>query len=402
MARPPFSPYQRRLFAFLSVATLFEGYDFFALAQVLPQIQQEYELTDFGVTALSAFVNAGTVAAMFLLRLADRWGRKRVLQVTIAGYTLATLVSGLAPNLATFAIAQCIGRVFLTAEWATTTVVAAEEFPADRRGEAMGLLQAFSSLGAILCVGVVPLLLRSPLGWRTVYLLGVVPLLLLAYARRGLKETARFEAVGPRAPSSLFATISGPHRRRIVQLGIAWLLTYSCTQNAIHFWKLYAVSERGWTDAQVGSILTAAALLAMPLVFLSGHLIDRIGRRKGAAVIYACLVGGTWFAYALPRGPLLVTTLTIAVFAVTAVLTVLKAYTAELFPTDVRADAFAWSNAIIGRVGYVLSPLLIGALAETRGWAGAIQPTMLLPALAYVLIVIRLPETASKELEDIA
>jgi putative MFS transporter len=70
--------------------------------------------------------------------------------------------------------------MFLIAEWATAMVFAAEEFPADKRGLVMGLTQGFASLGSVVCAGVAPLLLSSDLGWRMVYLVGIVPLVLVA------------------------------------------------------------------------------------------------------------------------------------------------------------------------------------------------------------------------------
>jgi MFS family permease len=70
-------------------------------------------------------------------------------------------------------------------------LIAAEEFPAARRGFVIGVIQAFSSLGSVLCAALVPALLATSLGWRAVYFVGVIPLLLLAWARRGLRETRR-------------------------------------------------------------------------------------------------------------------------------------------------------------------------------------------------------------------
>ena len=87
---------------------------------------------------------------------------------------------------------QFIARIFLIGEWATSMVYASEEYPSDRRGTVIGVLQAFSSLGAIFCAGVTPFLLSTAYGWRTVYLVGVLPLVILAFARRNLKETQRF------------------------------------------------------------------------------------------------------------------------------------------------------------------------------------------------------------------
>lgn len=410
-----FTNYQVRLFVFLSVATLFEGYDFFALAQVLDAIQLEFSLSKMGVTALTAFINAGTVLAYLLVRKADRWGRRRVLTITILGYTVFTLVSGLSTNVWMFAGAQFAARVFLIAEWATAMVYAAEEFPAQRRGMVIGVLGAFSSLGAIVCAGVVPMLLNLSFqwqgeiitpGWRSVYFVGVVPLLILAFARRNLKETKRFlEQQSKGAPTtSFFAIWRSPYRRRVIELGAIWMVTYACTQNAVHFWKIFAKQEAGMDDVGVAKALTLAAVVSLPLVFASGKLLDLIGRRWGAVVIYVSLIVGILSAYTpdLPK-PALIVGLIIAVFGVTAVLAVLNAFTSELFPTELRGDAFAWTNNLLGRIGYVLSPLLIGALAESMdSWATAIRPTVIFPAIALVLIWWLLPETKGKELEESA
>jgi putative MFS transporter len=85
------------------------------------------------------------------------------------------------------------------------------------------------------------------------------------------------------------------------------------------------------------------------------------------------------------------------------VLPVLNAFTAELFPTDLRGDAFAWSNNLLGRVGYVLSPALVGVLAGRFGsWGPAVQLTVIGPVIALVLMLLWLPETRARELEETA
>lgn len=404
--KTPLTGYQWRLFIFLSVATFFEGYDFFALAQVLDAIQDEFGLDKFQLTALTAFINAGTIVAYLLVRKADRWGRRKVLMATIVGYTLFTLFSGLSTTVWMFAGFQFIARVFLIAEWATSMVMAAEEFPADRRGMVIGLIQAFSSLGAIACVGVVPLLLTTEYGWRSVYFVGVIPLLILAFARRNLKETKRFEeqVIATGAKRSFLDIFRGPHRKRVLQLGAIWFLTYACTQNAVHFWKIWAKQDPGmlWDDFQVGRTLFLAAIVSMPLIFLAGKMLDVIGRKAGAVVIYLTLAVSVIVAYTPGLPPLVLgAAMTGAVFGVTAVLAVLNAFTSELFPTDLRGDAFAWTNNLIGRIGYVLSPLMIGVLAEqSNDWGAAIRPTAIFPILALALILWLLPETNQRELEE--
>lgn len=404
--KTPFTPYQRRLFWFLSVASFFEGYDYLALTQILPNFGAEMGLAARHEGLLVGFINAGTMIAYLLVRKADEWGRRRVLTITIAGYTVFSVLTGLAPNVYVFAVCQLLARIFLLGEWAVSMVYAAEEYPSDRRGMVIGVIQAFSSLGSIVCAGVVPLLLTTPYGWRSVYFVGGIPLVLMAIARRGLRETARFEQAAAErqgeGPQPFLRIWRTPYRRRMLQLALIWGLTYVCTQNAVTFWKTFALRERGFTDAEVGASITFAAVVSMPLIFASGKLLDVVGRRRGAVIIYVLAAGGVLGAYSLGTRAGLTAALVFAIFGASGVLPVLNAYMSELFPTHLRSDALAWSNNLLGRIGYLLSPIAVGLAAEEVGWGPAVSATSIFPLFALALILWLLPETRGKELEETA
>jgi MFS transporter, putative metabolite:H+ symporter len=398
----PLTSYQRRLFVFLGVATFFEGFDFMALTQILPNLRAAFGLSREAAGAMVAVINIGTVVAYLLVRHADRWGRRRVLSITIAGYTIASGLSGLSPNAYVFAILQLVARIFLIGEWATSLVYAAEEFPADRRGMVIGSINALSSLGAILCAGTVPLLLQTRLGWRAPYFLGVLPLLILIYARRNLRETRRFEEQAKTEARSFMTILRSPYRQRVLRMGMIWMATYVCTQNAITFWKEFALAERHLTDGQVGMSITIAAVFSMPLVFMVGPFLDKFGRRRGAVVIFIATAVGVLGAYGFSDRIALTAALVVAIFGASAVLPVLNAFNTELFPTELRGDAIAWSNNLLGRVGYVASPALVGVIAERTGWGAAVRLTAVFPLIALVMILVFLPETRGRELEDTA
>jgi putative MFS transporter len=397
---PPLTAYQKRLFAFLGVATFFEGYDFFALTMVLPHLRKDFAL-DYGATGfLLGVVNFGTMLAYLLVGKADRWGRRRVLSVTIVGYTVFTVLSGLAPNPWVFALLQMIARIFLIGEWATSMVMAAEEFPASRRGMVIGVVSATAGLGSIVCALVVPHLTNA-FGWRSVYLAAVIPLVLVAWARRGLRETERFAArAGTDRHRSLFEIFRGPHRRRVLELGAIWFLTYVCTQNVVSLWKDYALGELHMTESRATLVITLGAGVSMPLIFFAGKLFDVIGRRRGAVVVYATLLAGVLGGYSLHGLGALAVAMVVAVFGLNAVLTLLNTFTTELFPTELRGDAFLWSNNLIGRVGYVLSPVVVGHLAADVGWGPVMRASAVFPAIALVLLLWLLPETNGRELEQ--
>ena len=400
---PALTSYQRRLLIFLSVASFFEGYDFFALTQILPNLRADLRVDQFGGGLLVGFINCGTILAFILARKADRWGRKPLLTATIAGYTVFTFLSGLSPNVYVFALLQMIARIFLIAEWATSMVIAAEEYPAQGRGTVMGVVSAAGGVGAIVCAGIVPLLLHTAYGWRSVYFVSIVPLLVLAVARRGLRETSRFtEQAAAAPPEDLLAIWGTRHRRRMLQLALIWFLTYICTQNAVTFWKDFAVSERGFSDAEVGTAVKLAALVSMPLAFAAGKVLDWVGRKPGATLIYAATILGVIGAYTAHGKLALTASLMAAVLGVNTVLTVLNAFTTELFPTQYRGSAFAWSNNVIGRVGYCVSPPVVSYLSERAGWGPVMAATAVFPVLALGLIWLFLPETRGRELEETA
>lgn len=327
------------------------------------------------------------------------------MSVTIAGYTIMSLLTAAAQGPVSFAILQCFARLFLIGEWATAMVYAAEEFPASRRGTVVGIIQAVASLGAIVCAAIVPTLLKTSLKWRTIYIVGALPLVIVAFARRTLKESARFEQAktdGKATERDFFGIFRSAHRGRVLKLGLIWALTYVCTQNTVTFFKTFAIEERHWTDKQVGSAVTIAAVGSLPMLFLVGRMLDRLGRRKGALVVYGSLIGGCLGAFGLQNRSGVIVALVFAVFAQSAVLALLNAYTGELFPTELRGDAFAWSNNLLGRIGYVVSPVALGKLAESVGWGRAVESTTIFAFAAVVLLWLWLPETKGRELEDTA
>lgn len=362
-------------------------------------------ISELGGGLLVGTVGFGTILSYLLVRLADRWGRRRVLTVTILGYATCTFLTGLSRTPYDFVSYQVLARLFLVAEWALSMVFAAEEFPAGRRGFVIGVIQASTALGSIVCAVLVPHLLETPLGWRTVYFVGVIPLLLLAYARRGLKETQRFlEEVrsASRERRGPFDILKTPYRWRVLQIALIWSLTYICTQSAVLFWKEFAVAERGFTDHEVGLAVAIAALVSLPFLFLVGKMLDVVGRRRSAVMIYGVCAVSVVLAYQLHGFWVLTACLVAAVFAAVGILSLLNAYTTELFPTAMRGDAFALGNNLLGRVGYIIGPYLVGILASRIGWGDAVSVTAGFVVAALAIILWALPETSGKELEETA
>jgi putative MFS transporter len=226
-------------------------------------------------------------------------------------------------------------------------------------------------------------------------------LLLVAFARRSLRETERFRTRTQKEPD-FFAILRSRHARRVIELGAIWFLCYICSQNAVTFWKEFAVAERGMSDAAVGRIIAVSALISLPVAFAAGHFLDAVGRRVGGTVILSLLAGGVFVGYTASSAAALTAGMIAATIGLNTMLTVLNTFTTELFPTEFRSAAFAWSNNLIGRIGYCLSPFAIGSLVEIHGWGDVLRATAVFPLIACVLIWLFLPETKGRELEEIS
>ena len=401
-SRTPLTSYQKRLFFLLGVATFFEGYEYVALTQLLPSLRKSYGLSEGGAGILVSVIGFSALLSFGLIRRADVVGRRPMLNITVAGYTIASVLCACSQDVWQFGAAQLAARAFLLGEYALSMVYVAEEFPADRRGFAVGTMQGLNSLGAIVCAGLVPSLLKTPLGFRSVYLVGALPLLLMIWLRRSVRETARFEALRAldKPRGDIFAVFRTAYRGRVFLLAAIWGLTYLCTYLSITYWKEFAVQERGFSDVEVSRAVMIAALGSLPLVFASGKLLDMIGRRRGAVVVFLCVTSSALLAYNAHDFWWLTVGLTGSIFGSSAVLPVLNSFTLELFPTALRADGYAWANSVLGKIGYVIGPLAVGFAAERWGYGPALSVAAFFPLGALALILARLPETGGRELED--
>jgi putative MFS transporter len=395
------------LLVLLSTATFFEGYDFLLLNLVLPLVQKDFNVSmpvlGLGVSAISF----GTIVAFFVVRLGDRWGRRPMLQVTIFAYTILTALTAFSQGLVDFVIWQFLARIFLIGEWAIATVMVVEEFPERSRGMAMAVVQSMAGLGAVMGGAIFPLVGHASFGWRGMYLIGLVPLLVIGVLRRKLKETARWSRTRERniaegrSRTGIFAVWSRPYGYYLAWVSAVWVLAYlTYTANNI-FWVHHVMNSRGWDEKMISRAISIAYTLGISGFWVAGKCLDWIGRKK-TAVLFFC--GGT-VATVLAFQSVSVWAVTVSLFFLTfftgAFLPVSSSFTTELFPTEVRANAAAWANNLVGRWGMVGAPAIVGFIAAPLGGVGnAVTLIALCPLLASLIVIFILPETRWRALTD--
>lgn len=416
--------YLRRLLFLLGTATFFEGYDSAINAVVLRDLAADFGVNVLDTTKLTGPIVAiglGAFGALFVTSIGDRVGRKPLLISTTILYALFTGLTAAATSLGSFIIFQFFARTFLIAEYATAITMVSEEFPAHRRGRALGVLTALGAFG-LPVVAIVHLLARNTaLGWRLVYIVGLVPLLVIAALRTRLKETVRWtqtHEAEPRHRRAGFAELlKGPHRRDLMLVSSIFFTTHFALLAASTWWPFFAKQDRHLSDGTIALLLSTAYPLGVTGYFTAGRLQDRFGRKKTGTIF---LLLGLVFGIATFHVTGTVQTFLVmapAVFFGLGVSPVLSAIASELFPTEIRASAVGFSRSIFGTMGAILGPTTVGFLADKdtaaalEGFAiigpftGSISGAVTLAALLYLpaaFLMQKLPESAGRELESVA
>lgn len=396
-------PEHRFLLLVLGGASFFDGYDVSIKILALTQIREEFGLTSSAASLLFGFIYLGALPAVWLTRRADRVGRRRMLVLTVFGYMVFSGLTALAPNAASFGVLQFFQQLFVVAESAIIWTMAAEELPAESRGFGFGVLAMNSALGtgfaAILFGGFL-----EPAGasWRWLYVVGVPPLLFVAYLRRRLPESRRFIAARDegRLAERWHAILHPPVLRWLV-LVCATTFLLQLVQQAGTFTIDFLQEDRGISASTANFMLVLAGLPGIPIMIVAGHLSDRYGRRLvGCVFALASALGGVGFFW-LPGGvPVLLPCMSLTLIGQMGSWPTLQTYASELFPTALRGQAGSWSNAaaVLGRSASLgLASLLLLSISQSA------TATLLGigPIAAIVIIAVAFPDTHGRELEDI-
>ena len=406
LGQPPALPRRQwHVLGLISLVTLFDQYDLALFSLALKQIQAELAVPEATVGQLGALVRLGALPAFFLMVLADRIGRRQVLLVTILLYTLFTGLTAFAPSARWFVGFQFLARTFTTTEVLLANVVLSEELDADHRGWGIGALGALGAFGHGLAMLAFSLVDVLPLGWRCLYLIGLVPLILLSWMRRALPETHRFDAqaVATRSVRDALAPVLHLLRMypgRLAPLALVVFLLHFA-ENAAHFFApKYFQDRHGWSPAQFAAMGVLGGFLGIFGSAFAGRLSDQHGRKLVASALLLlhplCVIGyynaSGWWLPALWVG---------AVFTGIGGGIVLATLGNELFPTSHRSTA-SGTRMVVGTLGGVSGLYAESVLYTATGSHWTAISALCSLALVAPLVVNVFPETQGRSLEDIS
>jgi putative MFS transporter len=417
---PALSPRPRRylaaLFAMLMSATIFEGYDITIFHLCTPEIARTFHMGDPAVGLMATIVRFGGMLSFFVVILADRYGRKPIISTTVVCYTGFTLLTAISQGVASFTAFQSMAQIFLAAEFGVAVTMISEEYPDRSRGRAIGGLHMVAFLGVTAAALTYRVMAESRYGWRGMYLLGIAPLVLIAFLRRGLRETARFTAmeqarttVGqPRAEfwvsiRNCLVPFAGPYRSRLLIVAALWNSIGLVGGPMITFFSLYARRDHLWKPHQVAMAIILAYAMGTLGSMLSGVMLDRLGRKFTSSFFYVMSAGAMYLLFTSDSYGGILAGEVITMFAYQASRTATSAISIELFPTAIRATGYNLCVQVIGQVCWMISPVVIGLLSHSMGGLGnAASIFSAGPLIGVVILLLFVPETRGKTLEELS
>lgn len=398
-------PPMLRLLGFVSLALFFESYDLSMLTSALPYIAADLDMSTSGLGFDLALIRLGALPAVLAVPMIDRLGRRRLFLAAIAVTSVGTFATAFSPNQATFVVLQMIVRGAMLLGAATAVVIVTEEFPAAHRGWAIGALGALSASGHGLGAFLFSHIERLPGGWRALYVFGGLPILLLPLFRRSVAETQRFArlAAGGIADTGWLTpirTFLSTHPSRAARLTIATLLVSIGDVSTFQFTSYVAKEVHGWTPGQYAAMFILAGAVGIVGNGVAGRLGDVIGRRRvGATFLSAFPLAAILFyngpAWAMPIG------FAAFVFCQTAGGTIIRALSTELFPTAHRGTSAGWI-ALVQTLGWAIGLFAIGLQATDASGIALVTSTVSFAVMAGGLMLLTLPETRRRELEQIS
>jgi MFS family permease len=329
---------------------------------------------------IAAFLLGGTLGGILFGMLADRWGRVRVMGLTILMYSLFTGLTAMVQAGWQLVALRFFVGMGVGGEWSVATATVAETFAPQARARAAGIFHASSVLGTFLAVGAAFLVLSLDGGWRIAFLLGVLPALLVAWIRISMREPQSWQGARQLAQqdtkqqlgslADLFAT---PQLRQRTLLGAGLAVIGLATFWGVHIRgrELLGTAVAHEQQALPEELRTPKlderySLYGMFLVTAGGGLgllsfapvSQRIGRRPAFALFHVAAFAAVALVYALADSSMgLIMALPLFGYCTLGMHAGYAVYFPELYPTRLRATGSGFCfNA--GRV--IAGPVLLG------------------------------------------
>ena len=305
----------RRAVAGATVGTALEWFDFALYGVVAATIFPKLFFPSLDPTAsllasLASFwagLAARPLGAVICGMLGDRWGRRKLMLITVSVMGASSFLMGLLPTYQQVGIfaptllvtLRIIQGFALGGESTGAQLMAVEHASANRRGWYSGLLGICSPLSQILAnfsLFTLAALLSADdfdsWGWRVPFLASFVLVLLGIYIRRKVSETPAFEALkrtgAPKRAANPLGAVFKYHWRTALRLTLFFCGPAALFYLIVVFSLSYLTKHLGVPKQTGFMLLMVANVCAIAGALAGGYLSDRIGRKRALMIGSFC------------------------------------------------------------------------------------------------------------------
>lgn len=381
-----FNSRQRNAFVASYLGWMLDAFDYFLMVFGLRAIAAEFHSDVKAVAvALTLTLAMRPLGALVFGILGDRYGRRPVLMADILLFSILELASAFAPSLAVLLVIRAAFGFAMGGEWGLGASLTMETIPTKSRGAVSGVLQVGYPSGFLLA-SIVYGLLFDHIGWRGMFMIGVLPALLVMFIRRNVEESPVWQRTRSRPRLPLRSLLQNQWMLIIhtVILMTAFNFFSHGTQD---LYPTFLQAQRKFDTHTVSTLVIIANIGAIVGGLSFGVISQRVGRRR--AIIIATLL-------ALPVIPLWAFSPNIVLLALGAFLIqicvqgawgVVPVHLSELSPDQVRATfpAFAYQ---LGNLFASANATLQAGFAEDHGNNYAVALAAVAVAAALTVAVL--------------
>ena len=384
-----------------TVGYAMDGFDLLILGFMLGAIRADLGLTTAQAGSLVTWTLIGAVVGGIVFgALSDRYGRIRVLTWTIVLFAVFTGMCALAQGYWDLLIYRTIAGIGLGGEFGIGMALAAEAWPARYRARVSSYVALGWQVGVLAAALLTPLLLPY-IGWRGMFLVGVIPAFVAWFIRNRLHEPEVFVRRQDTKPSpwSAFKLLVKDRATTKISAGIVVLTS---VQNfgyyGIMIWMPGFLASKLGFNLTKSALWTAVTIIGMMVgIWVFGQLADRIGR-KPSFLLFQAGAAIMVLVYSQIDDPvaMLWAGAVLGMF-VNGMMGGFGALMSEAYPTEARATA---QNVLfnLGRAVGGLGPVVVGAIAAQYSFQMAIAMLAAIYVIDAIATIRLIPELKGKEL----
>lgn len=396
--------YQNKVLASSILGFAVEMIDIMILSFVLTSIIKDFHISSAYGGLVSSITNLGMLLGGVVFGvLADKKGRVHVFTYTILIFAVATGLIAFSTNIYMLYALRFIAGIGAGGEYGIGMSLVAEAFPKEKHGRMTSYVGIGGQVGSIVAA-IAAAIIFPIFGWRVLFLIGIIPVILAFVVRRHLDESpvwlaSKNKHKGEENKVSLKELFSTP-KTTVTTISLIIMAT---VQIAGYFglmnWLPSILQKRLGLSVTGSSLWMISTIVGMSLgMLLFGRIMDKFGAKVSYAIFLACSAASVFlYIYASNSIEMLIGGIIVGFFA-NGMFSGYGALISNLYPTEIRSTA---NNTIfnIGRAVGGFSPFAIGFFLDHYSLTIAMLFLSILYVISFITIL-RLKITKKSEIDS--